>query len=110
MSIKNSLSVASDQGLFVRSKLVGRTQFLQSTELSLICSVAITCRDLPHLLNGIIIFSTSTPAPYAFGTTATYTCDDGFGLSRVMDILTCGGDGSSANGMWSNVVPTCQGN
>ena len=66
---------------------------------------AITCPGVPLLVNGVIAYS-DTPAPYDFGTMATYTCDTGYGLSG--DITrTCDGDGSSPNGVWSGSAPTC---
>ena len=64
------------------------------------------CSDLPNPANGLILFS--SPAPYEFGTTATYICNTGYGLSG--DVTrTCEGDGSSPTGMWSGALPTCEG-
>ena len=54
-------------------------------------------------------FSDDHFAPHDFATVATYTCDTGYGLSRGDATSTCGGDGSSTSGIWSGVVPTCEG-
>ncbi len=70
--------------------------------------VAITCSSLSLPDNGAIVFSPATSEPYQFGTTATYSCNNNFGLST-NEKLTCGGDGSSPNGMWVGIVPTCVG-
>ena len=45
-----------------------------------------------------------------FGTTATYSCDTGFGLSGGDRERVCGGNGSSSNGVWNGVAPNCEGN
>ena len=63
---------------------------------------AIMCPGLPLLVNGVISYSDTL----AFGAMATYTCDTGYGLSGDMT-RSCGGDGSSTNGVWSGFAPTC---
>ena len=77
--------------------------------LDLFVLTAITCGDLTPPSNGMVGFSSSALAPYEFGVTATYTCDTGFGLYRGDGMRTCGGDGSSPNGMWSGASPNCEG-
>ncbi len=79
-----------------------------SHTITLYLLVAITCSSLSLPDNGTIVFSPATSEPYQFGTTATYSCNNNFGLST-NEILTCGGDGSSPNGMWVGIVPTCVG-
>ncbi|XP_064384964.1 uncharacterized protein LOC135333878 isoform X2 [Halichondria panicea] len=69
---------------------------------------AITCNALPLLTDGILVYSSSTPEPYEFGTTARYSCDIRYGLSAGDGLLTCEGDGSSTNGTWRGIVPTCE--
>ncbi len=71
--------------------------------------IATTCSSLPLPDNGVIVYSSATPEPYQFGTTARYSCNIGFGLSGGDEMLSCGGDGSSPNGEWSGVIPTCDG-
>ena len=56
-----------------------------------------------------MIILSSTPSPYDFGTMATYQCNGGFGLRGGDVTRTCGGDGSSPNGMWSGIPPMCEG-
>ena len=58
----------------------------------------------------MITFSTSTSAPFEFETTATYSCNPGFGLSVGDSTRTCGGDGSSPTGTWSGGSLTCESN
>ena len=55
------------------------------------------------------MFSSSTPAPHAFETTARYTCVSGFGLNGGDMIRTCERDGSSPTGRWSGGAPRCTG-
>ena len=57
--------------------------------------------------NGEVTYSNSQP--YTNGTVATYSCDEGFGLSGGDVTRTCEGDGSSPNGDWSGVTPSCEG-
>ncbi len=40
---------------------------------------------------------------------ATFFCDEGYGLSGVDAMITCGGDDSSPFGTWTGLVPTCEG-
>ena len=48
-------------------------------------------------------------SPYEFGTVGTYVCDNGFGLSGEDGTVVCGGDGSSPDGAWNGIPPTCDG-
>ncbi len=68
---------------------------------------AVICFALVDPINGRVSYS-SAAAPYAAGTVATYSCGDGYGLIGGDVMSTCGGDGSSTNGVWDGVVPTCQ--
>ena len=71
----------------------------------LLTLTAITCTSLSPIANGLIGYESNT---FNFGTSATYTCTDGFfligGNSR-----RCGGDGTSVNGVWSETAPICSG-
>ena len=42
------------------------------------------------------------------GTTATYSCNEGFGLSGGDVVRTCGGDGRIVTGEWSGSAPSCE--
>ena len=44
-----------------------------------------------------------------YGSTATFSCDAGYGLIGGERVLTCGGDGTSLNGTWNSDPPSCQG-
>ena len=70
-------------------------------------STGIECSALADILDGTIAYSTDMTIPYDFGTTATYFCDSGFSLVG-NNIRTCGGDGSSVNGVWDLSEPSCQ--
>ena len=70
---------------------------------------AITCSSLLGPDNGQVTYSTDTTSPFDIGTMATYSCNTGFGLSGGDATRSCGGDGSSPNGIWSGMSPTCQG-
>ncbi len=54
-------------------------------------------------VNGQVVYENS------FSSIATYTCDTGYGLSGGDTTRTCGGDGSSTNGAWDGMMPTCEG-
>ena len=60
------------------------------------------------ITNGRVEYSTTSP--FTYGTEATYTCEEGFGLTGGNRVRTCEGSSSSPNGVWSGNVPTCQGN
>ena len=67
---------------------------------------AYTCSLLPSILNGVINYSPDTTSPFDFGTTATYSCNEGFYLS-VVSSRTCTGSGLS--GFWDGMEPQCLG-
>ena len=46
-------------------------------------------------------------APFDYLTTATYSCNTGFGLSGGDTIRTCVGS-SSGPGEWDGTAPTCE--
>ena len=58
--------------------------------------------------NGFILFSVDTTAPFDYQTTATYGCDEGYGLSSTASVRTCVGS-SQGLGEWSGIAPTCEG-
>ena len=68
------------------------------------------CFDLPVPANGrIFYYNDVPPAPYDFGTQATYICDSGFGLNGGDATRTCSGGGANTNGTWSGRAPACEG-
>ena len=70
-------------------------------------SIVVTCPMLPSPANGEVTYSDLLR--YTNGTVATYSCGEGFGLSGGDVTRTCEGDGSSPNGAWSGVTPSCEG-
>ena len=62
--------------------------------------------SLGRINNGQISYDTFD---FDYGTTATYSCDTGFGLSGGDKERVCGGNGSSPNGVWNGVTPHCEG-
>ena len=72
-------------------------------------STGITCTPLssPNYTEPIVYSSGPNPTNYDYATTATYTCIEGFSMNAGDEIRTCGGDGSSINGTWGGIEPTC---
>ena len=70
---------------------------------------ALMCSYLPAPDNGGIVYSTGITTLYDFGTTATYMCDTGFGISGGNVLRTCRGSGLSPNGTWTGTAPRCDG-
>ena len=76
--------------------------------LLILFSSAITCTSLSLLNNGVLSYNPDTMTPFDFGTTASYSCNEGFFLVGNTN-QTCGGDGSGVNGIWSGSAPVCSG-
>ncbi len=72
-------------------------------------STALTCRGISTPDNGRIVYSTAVSLFYDYKTSATYFCDVGFGISEGTIIRTCGGDGSTPNGIWTGADAMCGG-
>ncbi len=64
------------------------------------------CPALSSPVNGRISFSSSI---YTVNVSATYSCNDGYGLSRGDEAVYCGGDGSSPIGEWIGTPASCEG-
>lgn len=56
--------------------------------------------------NGMITYAIDVTPDFDPGTTATYSCDEGFGLSGGDTVRTCQGQ---PIGAWSGTAPTCEG-
>ena len=69
---------------------------------------AITCESLDSFANGVITYRTDRTSPFDFGTTATYSCNEGYYLEGE-DVRTCVEDVSGLNGIWSGSTPRCTG-
>ena len=69
---------------------------------------AITCSPLSSINNGGVTYNPDSTSPFSFGTMATYSCHEGFGL-KGENILICGGDGKSVDGHWNGSTPECAG-
>ena len=65
------------------------------------------CPHIADPFNGQITFSSDRTAPFEFGTTATYSCDDNHVLSVGDTVRTCVSDGSSDVGVWSGSELFC---
>ena len=79
-----------------------------SIETHILSKSAITCTSLNLINNGLITFSPDTTSPFDFGTTASYSCNQGSYLVGNV-ARTCGGDGSGVAGTWSGSTPVCAG-
>ena len=64
-----------------------------------------SCTDLPSISNGVITYSPTT-SPRLEGTTATYSCTDGYELTGGSTRM-CVDSGSM--GDWNGMEPTCTG-
>ena len=62
------------------------------------------CTSLTSPTNGFISYGPDTSAPFDLGTTATYGCNPGYGLSGGSATRTCTGANS-----WSGSAPVCLG-
>ena len=69
---------------------------------------AITCESLGSFANGVITYRTDRTSPFDSGTTATYSCYEGYYLEGE-DVRTCVEDVSGVNGIWSGSTPRCAG-
>ncbi len=69
---------------------------------------AISCSVLSSILNGVIEYSIDVTDSFDYGTTATYTCNDGFFLESNSERI-CEGDGSTVTGSWEGMTPVCTG-
>ena len=71
--------------------------------------IDIYCPPLFDPDNGRVVFSTTaTTNGVDYGSTATFSCNNEYGLTSKV-VLICGGDGTSQNGTWSSDPPSCQG-
>ncbi len=75
---------------------------------SYLFTVEIVCSDLTDPYNGVITYTTDTIAPFDYQTSATYSCDGGFGLLGGDLLRSCVGS-SSGPGEWSGTAPIYEG-
>ncbi len=61
------------------------------------------CSSLSPIANGLITYESDTTDPFNFGTTATYSCNDGFRLGG-NTVRTCVG-----SELWDGTEPECLG-
>ena len=71
-------------------------------------NLAITCDSLSSFANGVITYRFDRTSPFDFGTTATYSCNEGYYLEGE-DVRTCVVDVSGVNGSWTGLTPRCVG-
>ena len=74
----------------------------------IIHALVITCENLSDISDGLISYATVPNPNFVFGTIATYTCVNGFGLRGGDKSRVCVGDGSSPLGEWSGATPSCE--
>ncbi len=75
-----------------------------------ILNTAIGCLVLPIFANGIITYAIDVTPDFDLGTTATYSCNDGYTLytSIGVEVRTCIDDGDNdAVGVFSDQEPAC---
>ncbi|XP_064387537.1 uncharacterized protein LOC135335856 isoform X6 [Halichondria panicea] len=72
--------------------------------------IPIECRVLPVFTNGMIVYATDVTPNFELGTTATYSCNEGYTLdtSIGVEVRTCIDDGDNdAVGVFSDQEPAC---
>ena len=62
-----------------------------------------TCSSLDLIDNGVITYGSDITDPFDFGTTATYSCNDGFVLEGTQ-VRNC-----VLDGIWDGAAPLCRG-
>ncbi len=75
-----------------------------------ILNTAIECPALPVFANGMIVYTTDVTSDFDLGTTATYSCNEGYtlDLSIGVKVKTCIDDGNNdAVGVFSDREPAC---
>ncbi len=81
-----------------------------SFDVFFILNTAIECRVLPVFTNGMIVYATDGILDFNLGTTATYSCNEGYTLDLSIgdEVRTCIDDGDNdAVGMFSDQEPAC---
>ncbi len=70
---------------------------------------AITCSPVADPINGTVVYSVAADdvGNYVFNVTANHSCYTGFSLVGD-NTRKCSGDGSSINGAFDGVAPTCE--
>ena len=80
-------------------KLYGNTLHMPTTlHIHLLCYTGITCPDLDPIGNGTLVISGS-----GLGSTATYSCDDGYILSDGFTVRVC-----TEHGEWTGRAGFCE--
>ncbi len=75
-----------------------------------IFNTVIKCPVLPVFANGMVSYATYMTPDFDLGTTATYSCDDGYtlDLSIGVEVRTCIDDGNNdTEGVFSGQEPAC---
>ncbi len=75
-----------------------------------ILNTAIECPVLPVFTHGMIVYATDVTPNFVLGTTATYSCNEGYNLdlSIGIQVRTCIDDGDNdAVGVFSDQEPAC---
>ena len=67
----------------------------------------ILCVTLEAPPNGYIVYTEDVTIDFDHGTTATYVCNEGYGLTGGDAVRTCIGGGESQVGEWSGSSPSC---
>ncbi len=70
---------------------------------------ALTCSLLTTPDNGVIMYSTITAPTFELSTTASYSCNTGYGLSGSQVTRTCEADAMSLSASWSGEALSCPG-
>lgn len=83
--------------------------YVQAVVIIGVILAAVRCTNLAAPSNGQINYQNDTSAPFDYQTTATYSCNSGYGLSPGDRVRTCIRS-AAGPGEWSGTAPTCLGN
>ncbi len=81
-----------------------------SFDVLFILNTAIECHILPVFADGMIAYATDVTPDFDLGTTATYSCNDGYTLDIAIgvEVRICIDDGNNdTEGVFSGREPAC---
>ena len=89
--------------------LLGTDVLVESQVYIILPHAEIICSELTAPDNGQVSYDRAVITSVQFQTTATYTCNSGYGLTGGNRSRVCDGDGRSYLGSWTGTAPGCGG-
>jgi len=83
---------------------------VMNTMIRIYCfpTLEIVCEELMEPDNGLVLYSSDGSSPFGFETVGSYSCAEGYGLSRGNSERTCVGS-VTGPGVWNGTTPSCEG-